>query len=143
MSQFKFGNIDDLKRNRDIEGETGTEVALRGGIKLRLLCATDANPAWKQHGEAFRNELRRLARAGASDERVKKYLAHELTRLFVKGWEGVMDTEGNAIPWTKEACEAFLVEADDAIPAIQDIVYDTQNFRGQRIEAIVEAGKAS
>ena len=143
MSQFKFGNIDDLKRSRDIEGETGTEVALKGGIKFQLLCASDANPAWKQHGEAFRAELRRLSRAGASDDRVKKYLARELTRMFVKGWEDVVDIEGHPIPFTKEACEAFLVEADDAIPVVQEIVYDTQNFRGQRIEAIVEAGKAS
>ena len=141
MSQFRFGNIEDLKRNRDIEGEAGTEVALRGGIKLRLLCASDANPRWKQYGEAFRAELRRLSRAGASDDRVKKYLAEQLTRIFVKDWEGVVDTDGHPIPFTKEASEAFLIEADDAIPAIQEIVYDTQNFRGQRIEAIVEAAK--
>ena len=141
MSQFKFGNIDKLKRNREIEGESGTEVGLPGGISLIALCASDANPAWRRGGEEFLAELKRLSRAHASDERVKRFLAEQLARMLVKDWSGVVDQDGNAIPFSTDACMEFLIEADDAIPALQAVVYETQNFRGQRIEAIVDHAK--
>lgn len=141
MGQFKFGNIKQLQRDREVEGTTGTQIHLRGGICITALCASDANPAWKKFGEDFLAELKRLSRANASDERVKEYLAAELTRLMVRNIEGVVDEDGNAIPFSPEMSRQFLKEADDAIPALQNIVYDTQNFRGQRIEAIVESAK--
>ena len=140
---FKFKNIDALQRDTEIEGTTGTPLGLAGGITLNLLCASDANPRWKTGGEKFRAELRRLGRANASEDRVKKFLAEEFAKMFVIGWEGVLNADDDQpVPLTKESCVAFLLAADDAIPAIQEIVYDSKNFRGQRIEAIVEAGKS-
>ena len=40
-----------------------------------------------------------------------------------------------------EAGEAFLLAADDAYAAVDAIVYETKNFRGQRIEAVVDEVK--
>lgn len=136
MSSFKFKNIDKQKRNRDIEGVVGTELGLAGGVTLQVLAATDANPRWKQFGQDYLDEVKRLIRAKASDERVKAFQADQFARIFVIGWD-VLDAEDDSpIPLTYEACVAYLMESDDAIPAIQATVFDNQNFRGARIEAI-------
>lgn len=136
MANFRFKNIDKLKRNRDIEGITGTELGLGAGITLTVLCASDANPRWRQFGDDYTAEVRRLIKAKASEDRVKKFQAAEFARLFVIAWEGVVDADDNPIPMTLEACTAFLYEADDAIPAIQETVFETKFFRGQRVEAV-------
>jgi hypothetical protein len=72
---YKFKNAQRLKRDRCIEGETGTEIGFPGGDMLWILAATDANPRWVRFGDDYINGLRRLHRANASDERVKTWQA--------------------------------------------------------------------
>ena len=143
MAKFKFKNINLQKRNREIEGITGGELGLAGGITLWVLAATDANPRWKQFGDNYTAEVRRLLRAKASDERVKAFQADQFAKIFVIRWEGVLDEDNNdaPIPLNTETCVDFLLESDDAIPAIQAMVFENQNFRGARIEAIVNSAK--
>jgi hypothetical protein len=140
-SMIKFGNIDHLKRNRKIEGETGTAVGLPGGITLTVLCASDANPAWKRFGDQFVAELRRMSAANASEDDVKKYVAERLTTLLITGWDGVTDVDGNPVPFSRDACIQFLMQTDDVVAAVQRIAFDSQYFRGQRIEAVIGEAK--
>ncbi len=148
MPDFNFANIDHLKRNLTIEGESGAELGLEGGITLIVLAATDANPAWKARSGQIRAELNRLSNARADAKRTRDYLAGVFSEIIVKDWfftdgdgkrhDGPLDASGNTIPFTREACKAFLLQADDAFEAVNAIIYDTKNFRGQRIEAVVE-----
>jgi hypothetical protein len=135
---FKFRGIQKLQRNRDIERD-GALLGI-GDVTLLVRAATDVNPAWRQFGDDFRAELRRLARANASEDRTKKFLAESFARMFVIGWPDppIDDDSGQPVLFSTEACVAWLMQGDDQIPAIQGMVYDTQNFRGQRIEAIVD-----
>lgn len=133
---YEFDGIEDLQRKRDIEAE-GTELGLPGGITLIVRAATDGNPKWKAQSEKIAKEMRRLRNARASNERLKKYLAPKYAELLVAGWRGVK-SKGVEIPYSVEACTAFLLAADDAYLAIDEVVWDTQNFRGDRIEAIVD-----
>jgi hypothetical protein len=139
---FKFKNADKLKRNREIEGGTGAEMGFDGGDTIWILAATDANPRWVKFGDDYINELRRLQRANASAERTKAFLAEWYTRLFVLRWE-VKGEGDKPVPFSQEACRAFLMETDDVIPAIQKTAFDTQNFRGAKIEVVVGEGKGS
>lgn len=138
MKEYRFDNIGAMQRNREIEGEKGTELGLPGGIKLFVLAATDANPKWRSRSEEITNELRRLNNAKATSDRVRTYLSRIYAETLVLGWDGVK-TEGVAVPFSVEACTAFLRQADDAYAAIDNVVYDTKNFRGERIEAVVAA----
>mgnify|MGYP000452750931 CR=1 FL=1 len=134
---FQFKNIDSLKRNREIEGTVGTTIGFKAsGIALQVLAASDANPRWRELGDNYVNEYRRLQRANAPEERIKKFLAENLTRIFIIGWSGVLDVDGNEIPFTHEACVALLLEVDDIIPALLEVVSDNMKFRGARIEII-------
>ncbi len=139
---YKFKNVDKLKRNREIEGGTGTELGFDGGDTIWVLAATDANPRWVKFGDDYINELRRLQRANASTERTKAFLAEWFTRLFVLRWE-VKGVGDKSVPFSQEACRAFLMETDDVIPAIQKTAFDNTAFRGAKIEVVVGEGKGS
>lgn len=133
---YEFDGIEDLQRKRDIEAD-GTELGLPGGITLIVRAASDGNPLWKAQAEKIGKELRRLRNARATSDRLRAFLAPKYAELLVKDWRGVK-IKGVDIPYSVEACTAFLKAADDAYAAIDEVVWDTQNFRGARIEAVVE-----
>jgi hypothetical protein len=136
---YEFDNIEDLQRKPEIEAE-GVELGLDGDITLIVRAATDANPAWKAAMPTISKEIRRLRNARASAERLRKYLAPLYARLLVKDWRGVKSKDVE-VPYSVEACTAFLLKADDAYTAVDEMVYDTKNFRSARVEAIVEHAK--
>lgn len=140
---YSFDDIEPLKRNRDIEGETGVELGLPGGFVLQVLAATDANPRWRNRSEEITAELNRLRNARASNERVRKYLSRIYAECLVIGWPKGPRSKGVAVPFSVEACAAFLLQADDAYAALDGVVYDNKNFRTARIEAVVEQVKKS
>ena len=144
MSEFKFGNIDHLKRRKDIEGETGTLLGIEGtDIKLRVLAATDYNPRWRHVRAKVIAEINRLRNAREDEVVVRAYLARVYSEAIVIDWSGVTDADGNDIPFTKEACRQFLTEADDVMTTLENIVYESKHFRGQMITAVVESVKNS
>lgn len=150
MSEFDFSpTLNHLKRDLKIEGETGTELGLEGGVTLIVLAATDANPAWKAKRGPAGAELNRLRNAHADQKALRARTIALYVDAIVIGWyyvdaaekrhAGPLDREGNAIPFTKEACRAFLETFDDAFAAVEAVIYDTQKFRGARVEAVVES----
>lgn len=137
---FKFKNTGQLKRNRKIEGEEGTEIGFPGGDTLWILAATDANPRWVRFGDEYINGLRRLQRANANDERVKSYQVEWFANLFVLRWD-VKGENDEPVPFSKDAVKAYLMETDDVVPAIQRTAFDNTNFRGDKVEVVVHEGK--
>jgi hypothetical protein len=141
MSDFVFDNIEEMQRNRALEKD-GIEIGLPGNRVLIVRAASDANPQWRARSEQIGNELRRMQNAKAPPERVRAYLARIYAELLVKDWRGVT-AHGVAIPYSVDAGAAFLLAADDAYAAVDQIVYDTKNFRSTRIDAILEEVKNS
>ncbi len=47
------------------------------------------------------------------------------------------------VPFSKEACEALLISADDAYAIVHGMVYKDANFRNEEVEAVLKEGKAS
>lgn len=138
--EYQFDGIETMQRNRDIEGKTGTELGLPGGIVLTVLAASDANPRWRNRSEEIGAELRRLANARATPVRQRQYLSRIYAECLVIDWRGVK-SKGIEIPYSVDACAAFLKAADDAFAAVDAVVYETKNFRGQRVNAVIEEGK--
>lgn len=136
--KYVFDDIESLQRNRELEGETGVELGLPGDRTLIVLAASDANPRWRQRSEAFRNELNRLQNARAPADKVRAFLANTYATTLIKGWRGIK-SNGVDIPYSPEACTAFLLAADDAFAVIADFVYETKNFRASRVEAVIQS----
>lgn len=138
MSNYVFDDIEELQRKRDIEGETGIELGLPGDRTLIVLAATDANPRWRQNSEKISAELNRLRNARAPNEKVRAFLARKYAEHLILGWSGIK-SNGTPIPYSADACTAFLMVADDAYAAVDNIVWENKNFRTKRVDAIIES----
>lgn len=139
--EYQFDNIESLMRDREIEGKIGAELGLPGGITLTVLAASDANSRWRMRGEEILAESNRLRNARATPERQRHYWSRIFAECLVIGWSGVK-SGGADLPFSVEACTAFLRKADDAYTAIENVVFENRNFRGQRLKAVVDEGKA-
>src|SRR3954447_18438214 len=134
--QYTFDGIDDLKRNREIEGKTGTVIYFPGGRWIRVLCASDANPKWLAYRKIVNEGTVRLANAEAGDERYREFVAPYYAKALCTDWGG-WKTDGIEIPFSEEAVTAAMLQADDVFRTIHAIVRDDKNFRGQHVEAVV------
>ena len=141
QDDYVFDDVDSMMRDRDIEGKSGTELGLPNGSTLIVLCASDANPRWKTRSMEISNELGRLRNAGADNRRVREWLSRIFAECLVIDWRNVKGG-GVDIPFSVEACTAYLRKVDDAYEAVDRIVWETKNFRGQRIKAVVAEGNA-
>lgn len=139
MADYVFDDIESMQRNRELERE-GVEVGLPGNRVLIVRAASDANPLWRNRSEQIGNELRRLSNSKAPPERTRAYLAALYAELLVKDWRGVT-SHGVEIPYSVEAGKAFLIAADDAYAVVDQIVYETKNFRSTRIDAVLSEVK--
>ena len=140
QDDYVFDNVESMLRDHEIEGKTGTELGLPNGSTLIVLAASDANPRWRTRSMEISNELGRLRNAGADNKRVRDWLSRIFAECLVIDWRNVKGG-GVDIPFSVEACTAYLRKVDDAYEAVDRIVWETKNFRGQRIKAVVgEAG---
>jgi len=137
----KFGNIDSLQRDREIEGTTGVDLRISDMIFLTVLAATDANVRWRTGGMKAAQRIRRLENKGASPQELQKEYARVYAETLLIGWRGVVDDAGNELKFTIPLAIEFLTQCDDAIKAIDNFCHDTKNFRNVRLEEDIEAGK--
>lgn len=137
MQHFKFDNIEDLQRNRKLECD-GVEVGFPGDIVLLVRAASDANPLWKAQSERISAQIRRFATARASNEEVRAYLARKFAELLVRDWPKGPKSDGEPVPFSVDACTAFLLQADDVYTGIDNFVWENKNFRTQRVDIIVD-----
>jgi hypothetical protein len=141
LSDYSFDEIDDLQRNREIEGKTGTVIYFPGDRWIRMLAATDANPKWMARRKIIAEGTRRLANAEANDARYRAFIAPHIAEALCIGWGG-WRVNGAEIDFSTEACKALLLKADDVYATISQVMYDDKKFRGDRIEAVIkEAGE--
>jgi hypothetical protein len=138
--EYNFDNIEMMERKPEIEGTVGTVVDFPGERWMRLLAASDANPKWKAQSDQISIELRRLNNAMASNQRVRDYLSRKFAECCITEWGG-WKIDGVEIPLSVEASTALLRRAQDAYDIVYGVVWETKNFRGQRLEAVVEETK--
>lgn len=144
-NDFEFDDIERLQRRPDIEGKEGTVVdfpdAPDGTRRwMRVLAATDKNPKWKAQSEILGRELTRLRNAEASLQRIRDFLAQKFAECCVIEWGG-WKSKGVEIPLSVKACAALLRAADDVYDIVDGVVWESKNFRGERLKAVVdEAG---
>jgi hypothetical protein len=141
LSDYSFDEIDDLQRNREIEGKTGTVIYFPGDRWIRMLAATDANPKWMARRKIIAEGTRRLANAEANDARYRAFIVPHIAEALCIGWGG-WRVKGAEIDFSPEACKALLLKADDVYATVSQVMYDDKKFRGDRIEAVIkEAGE--
>ncbi|MBX9943480.1 MAG: hypothetical protein K2Y40_05320 [Reyranella sp.] len=135
MSDIKFDDVDELKRERDIEGEIGVFLRITDHIFLNVLCQSDANPRYRELGPKRFKELRRQANAKATPEDLTARWAELFTDCMVIGWEGVT-ANGQDVPFTRANCVAWIIQHPRVIKVLDTFTEDETNFRRNRANDI-------
>lgn len=119
MSQFDFSSDDPTGRTAEYA------LQLVGAPKLTMLHAGMTNKGYTNHLvrlSAKTGAAKRLARGQATAETLEENLGLD-RKLFplhvITGWSGVINTDGEEVPFSKEACTEYLA----ALPAwvMQDL----------------------
>jgi len=134
---IKFDDIDELKRERDIEGEIGVWMRVTDTIYLHVLCQSDANPRYRELGPKRFRELRRQANAKATPQQITERWAELFTDCLILGWEGVTASD-EPVPFSRTACVAWLCKHERMIKILDKFTEDETNFRRARTEDITE-----
>ncbi|MCF8533047.1 MAG: hypothetical protein K9G48_08595 [Reyranella sp.] len=144
--------MDELKRERDIEGEIGVFLRVTDSVFLRVLCQSDANPRYRELGPKRYRELRRQANAKATPEQLTERWAELFVDTVIIGWEGVTagrepdttDPETGdlvpgkpiQVPFSRAACIAWILQHPRIIKIIDKFTEDETMFRRNRAEDI-------
>ena len=149
-----FDVIDDLVRERDIEGEIGVWLKVTDSVYLNVLAQTDANPRYRQVGPKRYRELKRQANAKATPEELDAGWAAYWTDCHIIGWEGVItkaerDNEskiisgGEPVPFTRTNCIAWLLKHTRLFRVLDRYTEDETNFRRAAHQEVVDEAKKS
>lgn len=131
----EFQEIDDLKRDREVEGSIGIRLRLAETAYVTVLCQSDANPRMRTHGARKLREIQRLRNAGAPVEQIDTEMAAYLYDCVVTGWE-VLDARGQPAAYTRENWIAYCLKHLRVIQIVDRYTEEQTNFRRAQAEAI-------
>jgi hypothetical protein len=133
--QFDFSNVRAQEVPRD-RTAIFTFYRLEGTPRLTVRPATEANPAYMRAIlKGSRENLRRLKAGDLSPEMLEENRAKDrklFPKLVVVSWDGVLDVNGAAVPFSADACAAFIEALPyDLFNELRDFCSTIDNFRPQ------------
>lgn len=131
----EFGDVDELKRDREVEGSLGIRLKLAEGHFVNVLCQSDANPRMRVHGARQLREIQRLRNAGAGPIEIDTAMAGYLFDCVVTSWE-VPDAHGQPAPFTRDNWIAYCLKHLRVIQIVDRYTEEQTNFRRARADAI-------
>lgn len=148
----EFDELDELKRDREIEGSIGILLKVFEDVYLDVLCQSDANPGYRMFGASKLREVKRQYNAGATPEEMDgHWAAYFFDCRIVKGWEGVVLTQGGdngppqriAIPFNRANWIAWAKKHPRVLKMLERYTDDETNFRARAAEKTVDQLKNS
>ena len=131
-------SLDRLRRDRHVEGTQGIWIRVPNSeIRLHVVAATDANPAFVEFWDKMQAELRRLDGVGATKEELQAVRARYYARMFVRGFRNVPGTDGKDAEFSQEAATEMLTYIDDALIELAEKVFEHRNFRFANAERTI------
>ncbi len=140
MSKFiDTAKFAETRRDRHIEGTDGIWMKVQcTGVRLLVLAATDANPAFVDLFPKMNAELRRLEGAGAEKEELDVCRARYYARMFVRDWKDVPAADGGDAKFSVDACTEYLAFSHDSMTELAETVFETRRFRMALAQDTVE-----
>jgi len=130
---FDFSNV----RAQEVpSGRTAifTFYRLEGSPRLTVRPATEANPAYMRAMlKGSRETVRRLKSGDLSPEILEENRAKDrklFPKFIIVSWDGVVDVDGKVVPFSPEACAAFIEALPyDQFNELRDFCSTLDNFR--------------
>lgn len=126
---YSFGNLEDWRTDPD-KCAQGVPFDLGLG---RALIVKRANINDRAIQAAF----------AAIDRDDEKAMQEVFARTLVVGWQGIRDDAGEPVPYSPEACLAFLEYANEIWPSLQRFALNRANYAYTKTQEEIEGLKAS
>lgn len=139
---IEFGNLNDwhsdIARERDgvpFDLERGSStlplgqrrmlIVRRAGTRNRLFLAQSA--IMRKHAE----KLAGSADDASDDDAIERQsaMAHAIAHSIVIGWRNICDANGDAVPFTPDACEQMLRYCPDIAEQVLNFAVERANFQ--------------
>lgn len=124
---YRFGNFDDWRTDPKLIAE-GVPFDAKAGRTLLV----------RRAGGMNRKLMAALHDVQPDDE---KALQRAYAEHVVANWEGVLDAEGQPIPYSADACEALFEYAPELFLALLVFVGDRTNYGATKLAEAKEAVK--
>ncbi|RLE25520.1 MAG: hypothetical protein DRJ50_02770 [Actinobacteria bacterium] len=137
MSDFNFSNV---SAREVVPSQIGTYtiVELDGAPKLLGVCAGEKNKSLRaavNKANAQRG-ARATRNADAVNMQARAIVRAQFPKHVIKGWEDVIDADGEPVVFSPEACDAFLRALPDWIlQGVIEYFADPENFAGVGVTA--------
>lgn len=136
--KYDFAEADDLKRERDVEGTIGVLFKMTDTVKFLVLAQSDANPRYRELGPKRIREIKRRANAGATPEELDALWAAYFADCHVIGWEDVLNSKDEQVPFSRAACIAWMIQHPRSIKLLDRWTEDETNFRRSKNIEVVD-----
>lgn len=139
--QFETDGMEEYTRDADLEKNVGIWVTF-GKRKLRVLRAGGSNTAYDRRlQQLMRPHTRTIRRQGElalDTEVLQGILRHAFAEKVVIDWKGVNTPNGEAIPYSPEACMAFFETWPEVFEEVKEIASARASFQVEFLEGIKE-----
>jgi hypothetical protein len=139
-------NFSHLK-NLDVKGKTADFVIyqINGEPTITLKPATEANkPYFNAVLKRSRRNMRAVQSGAINQVMIKENREQDrdlFPRFVVVGWDGILDSDGEPVEFTKENCADFLAALPDWLfDEVRDFAGKSSNFSGEMPDIETKAG---
>lgn len=137
--RFNKKGLESYAIDKDREAHEGVWMPAAGGIRILILRAGGSNYAFTRAFQKMIRPIRKQVDAGTLDpEKSDSLLRRVYAEYVMRDWEGVTDEDGNRVPYTPDAGEAFLETFPVLFDEMQTVASEAATFQEQSLEEAKE-----
>jgi hypothetical protein len=137
-----MGLYDRFSTDKNLESGSGVLLDFGDDVKICIHRAGGSNQKFKNVMSAKLKPVRQQIDAGTlSDETANRLLAEAYAESVVVAWEGVTDSDGKPLEFTRSNCVKVFLDLPELFKAVQEAATSVANFRREQIAADVETLK--
>lgn len=141
---FDTTGIESFVTNKDAESNVGVWVPFPGDREFRLLRAGGSNRVFTRAYQRAMQPHQRALKLGTHDENLIEDIGRRIyAKHIIKDWRGIRDANtGEEIPYSEEACVAYLKAFPDLFVELMSISSNMATFSIENVqEAQVQLGE--
>jgi len=136
---FASDGLEVYDSDKELEASIGIWLHFPNGRKINILRAGGSNYAYQRALSAATRPLQRQILRGTLDtEQFNQLLLDVYLKSVVIGWEGVKDSAGHEIPYSKAAAKAFFERFPEIFDEVRDQAEKLANFQVDQASEVAE-----
>lgn len=130
-----FGSLDELYKVDEDKSKDGVPITVGMNQKNQPITMIVAEAGSPLHRKVQRKYDKALESSRRNSQRRRLVLAKIVAESLLKNWSGVLDSDGNEVPYTIESGIEALMKYEKLNIEIMEAATDQENFRPDDDEA--------